>query len=544
MKLFLISFIFLIVTSTRAQEGGGTPPPPAETAAPAPPPLAKPLGRVKGLNPPNDSSSFIGDPDNIDPLNPNRDNLKEDAEPVLEDIKSVLNGRKKKKKADALNPPAPVNMDTPANEEQAKPNKPAKVKKKLRAELKAEKAAAKAEAQANAGASLSADDPDFVLEKKFNEIFKRYNINPTPDDVWAAASSKQTARIYEVLKGDTLWSISKILFGDANFWPKLWALNKQGILNPHFINPKMKIYFYEGDEEFAPTLTVGEKAKVEDEKKTPAGAPVKDGGGTPQAAATQNPNDPAAPPAAPAPHVTHTRTKGPSPLPPSLPISRNEDYFGSKQKIMQKLLIDLGKPPEVVINPNNDLIVTDEPAKTDVQIGFSEVAKYRCSDGRLLKDIKFIGTLAAEYDIFERLNDLKTSTGIKYVYRLHGRAVPYQNKYLRAVECRSLIATDLIVVAKGKMKEMNTRKISETPEAVVIGGPDVRDQQIYEKLQYGFVDFGSANFSPGQEYRTISQLTDKVNSEFQIVEKYGSYAVIFFTQVNDTIEIGDKVVNK
>jgi hypothetical protein len=233
-----------------------------------------------------------------------------------------------------------------------------------------------------------------------------------------------------------------------------------------------------------------------------------------------------------------------APLPPSLPISRNELYYGGKQKVTQSLIVDIGKPPEFDIIPNNDIVMTDEIAKTEVEIEPSEVIKFRCNDGRLLKEIKFTGSLAPEYDIYERMEDLVTTTGLKYVYRLYGRAKPYQSKYLRVMECRSLIATDLLIVQKDRMKEMNTRKISETPEAKLIGGPALRDQRLFEKLTYGFVDFGGADFERGQEYRTISQLTDRVNAQFQVVEKYGSYAVVFFTDVADMIEVGDKVVNK
>ena len=335
MKLFLIVFVFLTGFAAQAQEPAApdTPSVPSETPKPA-----KPLGRVKGNpSPPNDSSSFMGDPDNIDPLNPNRDNLKGDDEPVLEDIKSVLDAPKKKKKKEVLpgaagakgatdaspNPPPPeiaapsITVDTPPPEV-AKPE-PAPVVEKP---------------------SLAADDPDLILERKFNEIFKRYNINPTPDDIWAAASSKQTARLYEVQKGDTLWSISKILFGDANFWPKLWALNKQGILNPHFINPKMKIFFYEGDEENAPTLTLGEKAKAEppaepvneNPSNKPADTPAK---GDVAAADSTDGKPPAEVKVA--PEIRRTKSKGVSPLPPSLPVSQNEDYFKPKRKILQKI---------------------------------------------------------------------------------------------------------------------------------------------------------------------------------------------------------------
>lgn len=535
--------------------------------------LQKPRGRVRKstTTPPSESSSFIGDPDNLDPLNPNRDNLKDDEEPVLEDIRDVLNTNVKKKPA-PVDPassdssaaagsaelPPPVVTETPTETPAEAPPVEAPAPEVVTetpppVEVPvAETPAPQPEAPA-AGSGLMPDEPDLALEKKFNDIFKLYNINPTPDDIWSAATSKQTARLYEVQKGDTLWSISKILFGDPNFWPKLWAINKQGILNPHFINPKMKILFFEGTEENAPTLTVGENE--------PAQQPVDLNATLPDGAVETNTvltDDQQAPPAigevAPKSVENETPVEDqfkvdrkaavkPIPIPPSLPESFNEKYYSSGKIKDVKISIDLSRPAEP--NPTfvNDIVITDIPAKTEIEIKNEETLRMRCYAGRLLKDIKVIGDeLLTEYDLYEELDGVDTSTGFKNSYRYVGSARSYQNKYLRVTSCKAFMSETLIVLPKNRMKELSTQKISEVEEVKIIGGPDIRSQMFYSTLQYAYVDFGAQNYQVGQEFSTISNLTDQVNATFKIIEKYGSYAVVVVTSMRDNLEIGDKVV--
>ena len=39
-----------------------------------------------------------------------------------------------------------------------------------------------------------------------------------------------------VQKGDTLWDVCELYYGDPNLWPKLWEMN-QFITNPHLLEP-------------------------------------------------------------------------------------------------------------------------------------------------------------------------------------------------------------------------------------------------------------------------------------------------------------------
>lgn len=91
-------------------------------------------------------------------------------------------------------------------------------------------------------------------EAKFNETYNKYYKEQTKTQNWEMVLGKRTSDTYVVNKGDTLWDISGTLFGDPFYWPKIWALNKELIYNPHVIFPNMKIKFYQGDAQKPPTL--------------------------------------------------------------------------------------------------------------------------------------------------------------------------------------------------------------------------------------------------------------------------------------------------
>jgi hypothetical protein len=67
-----------------------------------------------------------------------------------------------------------------------------------------------------------------------------------PVDNWSSILSRSGVdRYYYVQNGDTLYGISKTLFGDADFWPKIWSLNSN-ITNPHQIEKGQVVYFAGG----------------------------------------------------------------------------------------------------------------------------------------------------------------------------------------------------------------------------------------------------------------------------------------------------------
>ncbi|MES3038467.1 MAG: hypothetical protein V4736_11225 [Bdellovibrionota bacterium] len=94
-------------------------------------------------------------------------------------------------------------------------------------------------------------------ERKFFDEYRKYSAEPTDERIWTQAISQQKERLYLVQKGDTLWDVSRVLFGDPEFWPKIWSLNQGMIYNPHEILPAMTLNFYEGSALAPPTLSMG-----------------------------------------------------------------------------------------------------------------------------------------------------------------------------------------------------------------------------------------------------------------------------------------------
>jgi hypothetical protein len=106
--------------------------------------------------------------------------------------------------------------------------------------------------------SAQFDEPDYGKEARFHEIYKKFNEQPTSDDQWARVFNDQKPRIYSVNRGDTLWDVSKILFADPLFWPKIWSFNTDSISNPHEIKPGWKLQFLPGTLDQPPALVVVE----------------------------------------------------------------------------------------------------------------------------------------------------------------------------------------------------------------------------------------------------------------------------------------------
>lgn len=105
----------------------------------------------------------------------------------------------------------------------------------------------------------SGSDPDFKKEEKFHTIYKKYNEQPTNVEQWEKVIGNRASEAYVIQKDDTLWDLSKTLFDDPNYWPKIWSLNKDTVYNPHQISPKLHLRFYPGTKSQPPTLGVTEK---------------------------------------------------------------------------------------------------------------------------------------------------------------------------------------------------------------------------------------------------------------------------------------------
>lgn len=104
------------------------------------------------------------------------------------------------------------------------------------------------------------DQPDLGYEAYLYNIYLNYHKDQMPASQWQTLLQGRASETYRIQQGDTLWGISRTLFGDGNYWPKIWAVN-EGITNPHLIQPGHEIRFLLGTEADAPAFTVTEASE-------------------------------------------------------------------------------------------------------------------------------------------------------------------------------------------------------------------------------------------------------------------------------------------
>ena len=71
-------------------------------------------------------------------------------------------------------------------------------------------------------------------------------LRPIPAAKWQEVAGPRLQEKYTIVKGDTLWDISRKLFAEDKYWPKIWSLNSKSITNPHQIYPGMMVAFLGG----------------------------------------------------------------------------------------------------------------------------------------------------------------------------------------------------------------------------------------------------------------------------------------------------------
>lgn len=98
-------------------------------------------------------------------------------------------------------------------------------------------------------------NPNKDLEKRLHEIYEKHYDKPVLDSEWFTVIEAIEVQRHIVSSGDTLWGISKVYFGDGNYWSKLWSVNKR-ITNPHLIFVGDVIRFTTGSFEEAPGIDI------------------------------------------------------------------------------------------------------------------------------------------------------------------------------------------------------------------------------------------------------------------------------------------------
>ena len=103
---------------------------------------------------------------------------------------------------------------------------------------------------------LATASPSDEYEQNLYETYTEYYSKKVSVEEWNnIAGNKDT---YTIQTKDTLWDISKMLFNDPNYWPKLWSVNPS-LGNPHLIQPQDILGFVHGTEGAPPYLTMVKK---------------------------------------------------------------------------------------------------------------------------------------------------------------------------------------------------------------------------------------------------------------------------------------------
>ena len=100
---------------------------------------------------------------------------------------------------------------------------------------------------------VTSNNPSY--EEQLHEIYTQFYSHKVSPEEWQGAVSNRPSDTYTIQKNDTLWDISRVVFNDPHFWPKLWSVNPN-INNPHLIQPNDILGFMHGTENSPPAFTV------------------------------------------------------------------------------------------------------------------------------------------------------------------------------------------------------------------------------------------------------------------------------------------------
>ena len=100
------------------------------------------------------------------------------------------------------------------------------------------------------------DAPNVGKETVIHDHYKTYHDVPTDENLWFVISRSTGVQSYKTQKGETLWDVSETIFGDGNFWTKIWAVNASKVTNPYDVKPGTVLTFYPGSLDEPPAFKV------------------------------------------------------------------------------------------------------------------------------------------------------------------------------------------------------------------------------------------------------------------------------------------------
>ncbi|KYG63081.1 hypothetical protein AZI86_15285 [Bdellovibrio bacteriovorus] len=390
--------------------------------------------------------------------------------------------------------------------------------------------------------NLTPDDPDAQKESEFHRIYKTYNEAPTSEESWEKALGERNAETYKVQSGDTLSGISTTLFGDSFFWPKVWSLNHDQILNPHEISPGMGIQFFPGSMGEAPTLAV--TAQAEEKKVTSTSIPV-----------------PMAPPKGamdgveiPAPKKRAGLVEK---LPRSLPGSRVSSVIRPKDDVRLDLLKHkYPKAYEYLEYYINDAPVEGSGKITGTEMGLSTAGEYQYIY------VSFAGTPDKKYVVQKNLTQLEDPRNKErkaQMVQLQGeiqvleKVNDAENMY-RALVTKTIQPVEVgstLIAGSLPMIDPAAGPVTSGVGATIMGGQFEKKRALMGQNSLVFLDAGSGQGL--QEGQTLSiyaderarnknvkaVMNDRVIGKLKVVRVTNNFATAYITSAIDDVMIGD-----
>ncbi len=386
------------------------------------------------------------------------------------------------------------------------------------------------------------DEPDLHKEERFHKIYKQYNEQPTSDEAWEKAVGDRKAQVYKVHKGDTLWEVSNTLFGDPQYWPKVWSLNTSQIANPHEINPDMAIQFFPGTMDDPPTLAIVKKDESE-EKTEVEESPVPE------------PENPIAPEDIP---KSKKHSKVLKELPPSIPLYR----LGSVSIPPVEVQIPPPKlrttsAPEYLTyfaakeTPPSVGVIIETEMGTTTATDYQYVMVHMDSPGA--KDFVAIRNLEPLHDPRDPKKGIELIE-IQGVVEVMEKV--NENNVYRAMVKKSIQPINVgakLIAGPMPMFDPTPTAVTSLATATIFGGQYENDRKQFATHSVVFIDAGSGQgVQEGQSLHIYSDvrkrnkgtralMNDRIIGTVKVIKVTDSFATAYVTNATDDVFIGDHV---
>lgn len=386
-------------------------------------------------------------------------------------------------------------------------------------------------------------EPNVRLEEKFNRIYEQYNKAETPIENWEKVVGTRKSEVYVVQKGDTLWDISKTLFGDPFFWPKIWALNKETIYNPHEIDPKMNIRFFPGSEGQVPSLAMVNKGDAAEAPSEEAAEKSKKESAEKKVEETEGPKD-------------RKVSFGTTPIPKSFP-----DYFVRSPKNEKSITLEEREIKHVEPPIPLEFVLKEAEVEGAGKIAETEMGSKSAATYQYIY-VKLNEGNAKHYTVLKPSKDLKDISNpdrMVHLYEVQGevevlnRVNAEENVYRAIVQkARAFVSSGSILVP-GSMRTITAEDGVEasSAQAQIIG--NLNDNRLVAKNTFVVLNQGaSAGYTQGKvlpiymntnnrnEKSLVTENQQKIG-KIKIVDSSENYSVGYVLKIYEQVYVKDFV---